>query len=114
MLPLYIKKDNSLPINYRPITLTSMVGKLMEAIIHDKLVTFLKENIMISNSQHSFRNKRSYLTNLLDFYNDVFNIRKETKAVYIIYLDFRKAFDKVSHRQLLKKIESCGIAWKNS
>ena len=46
----------------------------METIIRDKLVTFLEENSMINNSQHGFRNKRSCLTNLLDFYNDVFNI----------------------------------------
>ena len=76
MLPL---KHKSLPINYRPISLTSVVVKLMETIMCDKLVTFLEENIMINNFQHGFRNKHSYLTNLLDFYNDVFNIFDEKK-----------------------------------
>ena len=79
MLPLYKEGDKSLPINYRLIRLTSVVGKLMETIIRDKLITFLEENIMINNSQHDFRNKRSCLTNLLDFYDDVFNIYEETK-----------------------------------
>ena len=103
---LYIKKkgDTSVPINCRPISLTSVVGKLMETIIRDKLVTFLKENILINNSQHSFRNKHLCFTNLLDFYNDVFNISDETKSVDIIYLEFQKAFDKVPHKRLLKKI----------
>ena len=60
----------------------------METIICDKLVTFLEENIMINNPQHGFRNKRSCLTNLLDLYNDVFNVYDVTKTVNIIYLDF--------------------------
>ena len=70
----------------------------METIIWNKLVSFLVENIMIYNFQNSFRNKRSYLTNPLDFYNDVFNIYDETKAVDLIYLDFQKAFDKTPHK----------------
>ena len=53
----------------------------METIIRDKLLTFLKEINMINNSQHGFRNKRYCLTNLLDFYNDVFNIYDETRRV---------------------------------
>ena len=84
MIPLYKKGDTSLPINYRPISLTSVVGKLMETIIRDKLVTLLKDNSMINNFQHGFRNKHSCLTNLLDFYNNVFNIYDETIAVDII------------------------------
>ncbi|ORD93219.1 hypothetical protein ECANGB1_585 [Enterospora canceri] len=74
----------------------------METIIRYKLVTFLEENIMISNYQHGFRNKRSCLTNLLDFYNDVFNIYDKTKTVDIISLEFQKAFDKILHKRLLK------------
>ena len=82
----------------------------METIIRDELVTFLGENSMINNSQHDFRNKRSCLTNLLDFYDDVFNIYDETIAVDTIHLDFQKAFDKVLHKWLLKKLESHGIS----
>ena len=50
MLLLYKGGDKTLSINYRPISLTSVVGKLMETIIRDKLVTFLEENSMIDNS----------------------------------------------------------------
>ena len=58
--------------------------------MRDKLLTFLEENIMINNSQHSSRNKRSCLTNLLEFYNNVINIYEKTKAVDMIYLYFQK------------------------
>ena len=61
-------------------------------------MSFLGENIHIYDTQYGFHNERSCLTNLLHFYNDVFNIYDETKAVDIIYLDFQKAFHKVRHK----------------
>ena len=82
MLLTYKKKgggDKALPSNYRPISLTSVVGKLMETMILNKLVSFLKENIMNNNTQQGFHNKRSCLTNLPDFYNNIFNIYHVTK-----------------------------------
>ena len=100
MLPLYKRRE----IKYYRLTKDQLASKLMEIIIRDKLMSFLEENIMINNTQHGFRNKRSCLTYLLDFYNDVFNMYDETKAVYIIYLDFQKAFDKIPHNRLLKSI----------
>ena len=81
----------------------------METILRNKLVNYLEENNLIKSSQHGFRNKRSCLTNLLDFYNDVFNIFDETKAVDVIYLDFQKAFGKVPHKRLLSKVNTHGI-----
>lgn len=112
--PIQKKGDKKLPNNYRPISLTSVVCKVMESIMRDELVRFLEENNLINNSQHGFRHKRSCLTNLLDFYNDVFNIYDETRAVDVIYLDFQKAFDKVPHKRLLTKLRSCGISGKTN
>merc|ERR1712035_239348 len=63
----------------------------------------------ITCTQHGFRNKRSCLTNLLDFFHDVMNQYDESKAIDIIYLDFQKAFDKVPHKRLLLKLKSHGI-----
>ena len=107
--PIFKKGDKSQPKNYRPISLTSVACKLMETLIRDKLVNFLEENKIIKDSQHGFRNKRSCLTNLLDFYSDVYNMYDDTRAVDVIYLDFQKAFDKVPHIRLLSKIHGHGI-----
>ena len=84
----------------------------MESIIRDQLVSFLEGNDLIKNSQHGFRNKRSCLTNLLDFYNEVYDVYDETKAVDVIYLDFQKAFDKVPHQRLLIKLKAHGVDGK--
>ena len=57
--PLFKKGDKSNPGNYRPISLTSVVCKLMESILRDKIVEFLEKNNIIRDSQHGFRNRRS-------------------------------------------------------
>ena len=110
--PLFKKGDKSNPSNYRPISLTSVVCKLMESILRDKIVEFLEKKNIIRDSQHGFRfhNRRSCLTNLLDFLHDIYEMYEEGRAVDIIYLDFQKAFNKVPHRKLLNKVESHGIS----
>ena len=107
--PIHKKGDKSKPSNYRPISLTSVVCKLMETIIRDRVVSYLERNKRIKDSQHGFRSRRSCLTNLLDFFNDVFNLYDESGSVDVIYLDFQKAFDKVPHNMLLSKIHAHGI-----
>ena len=107
--PIYKKEDKSQPNNYRPISLTSVVCKIMETIIRDKVVNYLEENKLIKDSQHGFRNKRSCLTNLLDFFNDIYSMYDDSRSVDVIYLDFQKAFDKVPHKRLLSKIHAHGV-----
>ena len=107
--PIFKKGDKSLPSNYRPISLTSIISKLLETIIRDNMVNFLEENKILKDSQHGFRCKRSCLTNLLDFFHDVFNQFDECRSVDVIYLDFQKAFDKVPHKRLIDKLKSHGI-----
>ena len=108
--PIFKKGDKSSPSNYRPISLTSVVCKLMETVIRDSIVRFLEESHVLNDSQHGFRNKRSCVTNLLDFFHYVFDVYDESKAVDVVYLDFQKAFDKVPHKRLLSKVLSHGIA----
>ena len=85
--------------NYRPVSLISIVGKLLESIIRDQVQKFLDENKLIHSSQHGFTNGKSCLTNLTEFFYRIF------EWYDIINLDFSKAFDKVPHRRLIKKLE---------
>ena len=110
--PIFKKGSKSVPGNYRPISLTSVVCKLMETIIRNIIVKHLKEKGLLNKSQHGFLEKHSCLTNLLDFFYDIFIMYDEEKAVDIIYLDFKKAFDQVPHKRLLAKIKAHGIDGK--
>ena len=57
-----------------------------------------------------FTKGSSCFTNLLEFYEAVSDWVVEGKAVDVVYRDFKKAFDKVSHRRLLTKVRACGVA----
>ena len=51
-----------------------------------------------------------FVTNLLDFLHDIYEMYEEGSAVDIMYLDFQKAYNKVPHRKLLNKVEYHGIS----
>ena len=107
--PIFKKGAKNEPGNYRPISLTSVPGKILESIIVDNITRHLEENNLILDSQHGFRKGRSCLTNLLDFFHNMFTIYDKSRAIDILYLDFKKAFDKVPHKRLMVKIRSLGI-----
>jgi len=95
--------------NYRPISLTSVVSKLMERVITVKITDFLLQNNLLSDNQHGFLRHRSTCTNLLQCMNDwSLNIELGCQTV-VVYVDFAKAFDTVCHSKLMYKLYSCGI-----
>jgi len=106
---LFQRGNRSDPCNYRPISLTSAVGKVLERIVKDSVVEYLNEYNVIKGSKHGFTRSRSCLTNLLEFFEEVYEKIVEGKPVDVIYLDFAKAFDKVPHKRLAKKLQACGI-----
>ena len=67
-------------------------------------------NGLLRDTQHGFVNGRSCLTNLLTFLEDVTRGIDDRKSMDVIYLDFSKAFDKVSHSRPIDKLRSCGVA----
>ena len=109
IIPLFKKRSRSKSENYRPMSLTSVICKLLERLIKDHLVDFLVKNNLINPSQHGFLKARSCLTNILCVLEYVTKWVDEGPPVDIIYLDFFKAFDKVPHQRLLLKLMAHGI-----
>ena len=89
---------------YRPISITSVVARLMERIILHKLKT--KDNVLqqLNNVQFGFRSKRSTYDALFRLTNAIRKGRQGKEEVPVLFLDIKKAFDSVNHQQLLNKI----------
>ena len=108
-MPIFTKGDRIKEANYKPISLTSTVGKILGSIVASSIREHLERENLIKLSQHGFRKGFSCLTNLLSFYSEVFEAVDSGHKYHTVYLDFSKAFDKVPHRRLLKKVEAHGI-----
>lgn len=109
VIPLHKKGNRQQPENYRPVSLTSIVGKLIENMVKFRVVSHLEKYKLIRDSQHGFLNGRSCLTNILDFLESATSELDSGNPVDIVYLDFSKAFDKVCHNRLVNKLETHGI-----
>ena len=107
--PIYKKGNKSECGNYRPVSLTSVPCKIMESLIKDKLVDHLQRNHLIKSSQHGFMKRKSCVTNLLEFLEEITSQVDKSSPMDIVYLDFSKAFDKVPKLRLIEKIRAHGI-----
>ena len=95
--------------NYRPISLTCILCKVMESIISDYIMTYFFEYDLFSKFQYGFIKGRSAALQLIKVIDDLTMNLEHGKQTDILYTDFEKAFDKVSHRRLLSKLRSYGI-----
>jgi retron-type reverse transcriptase len=106
---IHKKGDKKNPANYRPLSLTANIGKIMERIVEDYIVQLLERNQSIRDSQRGFRRKRSFLilSNMLIFMEEVAEQLESEEEV-----DFQKTFDKVPHVRLLAKLKDIGVKGK--
>ena len=68
---IFKKGEKKKPGNYRPISSTSVPGKLMEKLVHDAIVKHMTENNLFSKAQHGFIEGKSCVTQLLEFLEDI-------------------------------------------
>ena len=107
---IYKKENKKVASNYRPVSLTSIICKVMETLIRDHIVEHMKINNLFSDKQYGFISGRStslQLLTVLDIWTDAL---ERGLTLDIIYMDFRKAFDVVPHRRLVGKLKSYGIS----
>ena len=103
VVPIHKKDDKNKVVNYRPISLTSLVMKVFERILHDELLTRTQEKF--DQRQHGFLKNKSCNSNLLTFTESIARSLHEKIGTDVIYFDFAKAFDTVSHDLILQKLK---------
>ena len=107
--PLFKSGIKSLPVNYRPVSLTSHISKTFERIIRKSLVAYLEINEKMNPNQHGFRSRRSCLSQLLEHYDRILKILENGENADCIYLDFAKCFDKIDIGLLCQKLKGLKI-----
>ena len=117
--PIHKGSSKAYAKNYRPIALTSHIVKVMEKVVVKQLTEHLEENNLLNPRQHGFRARRSCLSQLLAHTSEVLAGLEVKNSVDVIYLDFAKAFDKVDHKIVLRKLRLVGVGgnlmkWMNN
>jgi len=107
--PVHKKGAAGLVQNYRPISLTCVASKIMERIVCRRILDHLYNNNILHRAQHGFLKNRSTTTNLLESLNDWTLCLQTKNQVTVVYVDFSKAFDVVSHDKLFARLHSYGI-----
>ena len=109
---LYKGEDRHEAKNYRPVSITSQLCRIMERILKKVVMKHLEENNIIADEQHGFVSNRSCLSNLLLNLETITDSYDQGIPVDQVFLDLQKAFDKVPHQRLLYKINKMGISDK--
>ena len=107
--PVFKKGNEHLVSNYRPISLTCIIVKVLERIIFNKFYTLLESHQVLNDAQFGFRTKRSTTSLLLSAVDDWASHLNKQLTTHCVFLNFAKAFDSVPHQRLLLKLKAFGV-----
>ena len=107
--PIFKKGSKTAPGNYRPVSLTSVLCKLLEGFIRHALYEHLVDNKLLAKEQFGFCKGRTCTSQLLVTISEWLTDLDNNIPVDCAYLDFRKAFDSVPHQRLMAKLKGYGI-----
>ena len=103
------KQNSSKPENYRGISLTPIVSKILERVVYDEVNDYLLQRRALGEHQFGFRKNHSCPDLLLSLTDDLLVARDEKKFTVAVFIDLSKAFDNVQHQELLLVLQKNGI-----
>ena len=108
--PIFKGKGNPhSPQNYRPISVTSIVCKIMKKILFKHLFNYMKTNNILSKCQSGFQPNDSTVNQPIEIYHNIISNMDRGRDVRFVFCDVSKAFDKVWHKGLLFKLKLTGV-----
>ena len=109
IFPIY-KADSKLKAcNYRPISILPILSKILEKLMHQRIIKFITKHKILYEHQFGFQKGKSTEHAILDVYNKIIESIQENKVPTCVFLDFAKAFDTVNHDILIAKLHHYGI-----
>jgi len=98
--------------SYRPISLTSAVGKVMEKLVTNRLTYYLRKNKMLTNVQTCFRKGRSTVDQIIRLQDTINKYNHNKGYTMAVFIDFKSAYNMLWHNGLLRKLKNMGIDGK--
>ena len=108
--PLFKKGDRHNTGNYRPISLLSILSKVLERCVFDQVFEYFTENNIISKVQAAYIKNSGTELQLIEIYHRIVSEMDKGNMVRFIFCDISKAFDRVWHDGLMYKLERAGIS----
>ena len=96
--------------NNRPISLTPVLSKVCERVVHNQLTSYLQSNDTLSKSQSGNKRWHSCETSVIETTDTILNAIDKKKLTAVVLLDMSKAFDSVNHDTLILKLQDVGIS----
>ena len=109
VIPIHKAESKMIMSNYRPISLLPILGKLLEKVMHSRIIQFLKREKILYKKQYGFQKGKSTEHALIDIQSHIIEAFEKNEKPCSIFLDFAKAFDTVNHDILLRKLYHYGI-----
>jgi hypothetical protein len=111
-IPKSKDSDPRIPLNYRGISLVTVVAKLFSSLLNKRLVTFLEDGPKLSEEQCGFRPRRGCEDHIFTLHSLIQRQILQRKDLYVAFMDLRKAFDLVNRDIMLHKIREIGVGGK--
>ena len=110
--PIFKAGEKELVNNYRPVCAVSPLSKIIEKVIHNRMIEFLDKHNLLSKTQFGFRKSMGTETALIDYINQIHQGLKNKHYIFSIFLDLSKAFDVMNHNILKTKLDHYGFRGK--
>ena len=108
--PIPKEGDHLDPSNWRPISQMPLIGRLLEKAVHTQMVYYMNSIGLLHPNQHGFRANKSTGSAIFQFFKDLITNFDDNHTTGAIYIDYKKAFDTISHDILLKKLKLYGFS----
>jgi len=109
IIPLFKSGIDTVPSNYRPISILSDFSKIFERLMYVQLSSYIDSHRILCNAQFGFRKNSSTSDAIIEFLDSAFQTLNAKRVIVAVLLDFSKAFDTVKHNILLDKLEHLGV-----